>query len=88
MVLWSIVLVASAQSTFTHTHTQLWQEQEQQRCLHRLITLSVYTHTDPPPSLCPLLCPFPQVLTKEKVEFKVQEEVTDAFGNTIKVRGK
>jgi elongation factor 3 len=29
----------------------------------------------------------PQVLTKEKVEFKVQEEVTDAFGNTIKVKG-
>lgn len=28
----------------------------------------------------------PQVLTREKVEFKVQEEVTDAFGNTIKVR--
>eukprot|EP00775_Hariotina_reticulata_P002646 gene2646-2946_t len=29
----------------------------------------------------------PQVLTREKVEFKVQEEVTDAFGNTIKVKG-
>jgi hypothetical protein len=27
------------------------------------------------------------VLTREKVEFKVQEEVTDAFGNTIKVKG-
>jgi elongation factor 3 len=29
----------------------------------------------------------PQVMTREKVEFKVQEEVTDAFGNTIKVKG-
>lgn len=29
----------------------------------------------------------PQVLTREKVEFKVQEDVVDAFGNTIKVKG-
>jgi energy-coupling factor transporter ATP-binding protein EcfA2 len=29
----------------------------------------------------------PQVMTREKVEFKVQEEVIDAFGNTIKVKG-
>jgi elongation factor 3 len=29
----------------------------------------------------------PQVMTREKVEFTVQEEVTDAFGNTIKVKG-
>jgi elongation factor 3 len=29
----------------------------------------------------------PEVMTKEKIEFKVQEEVTDAFGNTIKVKG-
>lgn len=29
----------------------------------------------------------PQVMTKEKVEFTVQEEVIDAFGNTIKVKG-
>jgi elongation factor 3 len=29
----------------------------------------------------------PEINTKEKVEFKVQEEVTDAFGNTIKVKG-
>lgn len=28
----------------------------------------------------------PQINTREKVEFKVQEEVTDAFGNTIKVK--
>jgi elongation factor 3 len=29
----------------------------------------------------------PQVNTREKVEFVVQEEVQDAFGNTIKVKG-
>ena len=29
----------------------------------------------------------PQVMTREKVEFTVQEEVMDAFGNTIKVKG-
>jgi len=29
----------------------------------------------------------PEVMTREKIEFKVQEEVLDAFGNTIKVKG-
>jgi len=29
----------------------------------------------------------PEINTKEKIEFKVQEEVLDAFGNTIKVKG-
>ncbi|KAI8465050.1 MAG: elongation factor EF-3 [Monoraphidium minutum] len=29
----------------------------------------------------------PQINTREKVEFTVQEEVQDAFGNTIKVKG-
>ncbi len=29
----------------------------------------------------------PQINTREKVEFTVQEEVMDAFGNTIKIKG-
>jgi energy-coupling factor transporter ATP-binding protein EcfA2 len=68
---------AAPPPTHTHTHTP----HTPQNTKHKTPTpQNPRTHTTPPP-------PTHQVNTREKVEFKVQEEVTDAFGNTIKVKG-